>query len=69
MTQSRTSLHFDIVGPMLRSQLHMAGASITFSDCIVLWRDSFVHVLPSVRPSFHSSVRHSVHGLAGLGSS
>ena len=35
MTISGTSWHFSIVSPRSRSQLHMAGAFITFSDCLV----------------------------------
>ena len=31
-----TCCHFSSVGRRLRSQLHMAGAFITFNDCLVL---------------------------------
>ena len=36
MTISKIGLHFSIVTPRSRSQLHVAGAFITFSDCPVL---------------------------------
>ena len=35
VTISRTSWHFSLVDARSRSQLHMAGAFITFSDCLV----------------------------------
>ena len=35
VTISRTSRHFSLVDARSRSQLHMAGAFITFSDCLV----------------------------------
>ena len=37
MTISKTSLHFSIVGPRSRSQLHMMRAFMTFSDCPVFF--------------------------------
>ena len=35
MTISSTNRHFSLVDARSRSQLHMAGAFITFSDCVV----------------------------------
>ena len=35
MILSRTSLHFCVVDTRSRTQLHMAGALITFRDCLV----------------------------------
>ena len=37
VTISRTRKHFSLVDARSRSQLHMAGAFITFSDCLVLF--------------------------------
>ena len=38
VTISRTSRHFSLVDARSRSQLHMAGAFIIFSDCLVFTR-------------------------------
>ena len=37
MILSRTSLHFCVVDTRSRTQLHMAGALITFRDCLVVF--------------------------------
>ena len=37
VTISRTNRHFSLVDAKSRSQLHMAGAFITFSDCLVVF--------------------------------
>ena len=49
VTISKTNRHFKLVDARSRSQLHMAGAFFTFSDCLVfffLFISFFFQILP-----------------------